>query len=786
MLRSALVLALAAFLLGESPEVPGLKLEILLPKKTYEIGEPIEITLKHSYSGEERLAIWHVTYDRCGRIMDFGFTAKDEEGDAVPDPIGGHLGGFGGGMRSSGPLAPGRHWEQPVVVNEWLRFDRPGRYRVTAWSGVVGYDTGETGDPSGEAIPLTSDPVEIEIVARDPKRTDARLAKAKEGLAAEDDRAREAAARDLRFLLDPRAIPLLLDAMGDESGNVEIEAWFGLVSLADLAPVKAAVLARVEKKGEAITVEEVTDYLQLLVAADMREKGIEGGWEAEGWWDAYREADKRWRPVLLAPLRKGLEKRPPAEAVAAYVDGMALGSLFPRDDLEIWKFVLRHISQAPVGLVASRASYLISSLKVRELIPDLLALARDPQAEGSLRGAAIVGLHGMGDDSCRDLVFDDLVSSSPRLTSQAHATLGEYRAKEVGEALLERFFETEGEERARAAERIRDFGGTIPATKLREALDETKGTDVSGRWPLVVALAMARPEDVVPILEHSLADPVLPGPGWRFEEIRLLASLDAPGAQSLLRSLLLSPEAGARVVALQQLTQAHQQAVMEPLGLEHAFCPRYPRARIAPRFVPELLLLARGDPSAEVRQQARVALACATGLPEEGGWGTSDEDGATLIPGWEAWWTENGACHGRWGSVRHGIAMRVASTGTAVFGPDEPIRVEVRFRRQSGARKLRDRIGVTAAFRGEGRTGREDVQRGEAIPIAPPKALGEAPGSEVVVQLDLRKAGIFTRPGVYRIYVRHALVPPNQQTNWQEEDIVRAHPIEIRVREKKD
>lgn len=78
-------------------KLPGLRLELSTAKNQYELGEPIEVIMRYTYTGDRNLAVLRVTGDRCGRIPHFGFSATDERGNAVRDPIDGHLWATGGG-----------------------------------------------------------------------------------------------------------------------------------------------------------------------------------------------------------------------------------------------------------------------------------------------------------------------------------------------------------------------------------------------------------------------------------------------------------------------------------------------------------------------------------------------------------------------------------------------------------------------------------------------------------------------------------------------------------------
>ncbi len=109
----------------------GLKLTLTLPKNHFYQGEIMEATLTYSNFGKDSYAIWLAKGDRSGRIQDIRFFGYDERGAAVDDPIGWiYSEGFAGG-------GPGQHKDlgiasMTLAVNQWLRFDHPGTYTISA------------------------------------------------------------------------------------------------------------------------------------------------------------------------------------------------------------------------------------------------------------------------------------------------------------------------------------------------------------------------------------------------------------------------------------------------------------------------------------------------------------------------------------------------------------------------------------------------------------------------------------------------------------------------------
>ncbi len=281
----------------------GLHLELRASKKKYEQGEPIEVTMRYTYSGKRDLLVEVVTYDHGGRILDFGFTAHDEKGHSVRDPIKDCLGGRIGGLRTADKLTPLKPYEQTALINEWLAFDRPGHYTVQATSSIVsfkGYGSG-WGNPS---IPLKSNSLEIEIVPFNEKRRAEQIANLATLLKSKEDHVRDDTAANLRFLMDARCIPLLISALNDKFGNVAIQARFGLLSFLDPAPVRAEMLKQIDNKSLVIPSDDSRWITDLFVIPDLRAEGKEDSddvvEEARNYWEAYKGKTQMW----LDRLRK--------------------------------------------------------------------------------------------------------------------------------------------------------------------------------------------------------------------------------------------------------------------------------------------------------------------------------------------------------------------------------------------------------------------------------------------------------------------------------------------------
>src|SRR5690242_6034347 len=197
-------------------------------------GELISLQLSFSSTQPEKYSIDSVTYDRSGRL-DIDTFHVDPPG-AVSDPLSDYFNsGFifiGGGLRGITPLQ-----SKPYVVtadlNEWYRFERPGKYRLYITSHRVRSDhfVDDQAQASVVTSPVTSNVIELEIVPADAAWATQTLAAAITTLDAKSSsESRRDAYRVLRFLGTTHAVKELVRRFdGSESDNwSELEIDFGL------------------------------------------------------------------------------------------------------------------------------------------------------------------------------------------------------------------------------------------------------------------------------------------------------------------------------------------------------------------------------------------------------------------------------------------------------------------------------------------------------------------------------------------------------------------------------
>ena len=149
-----------------SPEAsprPRLEVRTRGNQQTFRIGEAIPLELQFSSAAENKYHIETRSSDRTGRLDLEAYAVEPRSG--WRDPLGLYFRTaeiIGGGLESSQILG-GEAFPIAADLNEWVRFEQPGQYRVTITSWRVFESS-----PSSP-LALVSSPVLLTIVAPTPE-----------------------------------------------------------------------------------------------------------------------------------------------------------------------------------------------------------------------------------------------------------------------------------------------------------------------------------------------------------------------------------------------------------------------------------------------------------------------------------------------------------------------------------------------------------------------------------------------------------------------------------------
>jgi hypothetical protein len=263
------LLALVTAALARSPEEtptppPDPKIDFKVAvagnRKEFHIGEIISLKLSFSSRLKRRYQIDEAGYDRSGRMNFEHFVIAPADGAEDPlaeyfSPDSVHI---GGGLRGFEFLAP-KPWTIQLNLNEWVRFTRPGEYKLKVASSRVGLV--DSSKPRG-TLPATamSNEITLKILPRDEeweKRTfDRAMAILRDPASTKNDGRGYAPALDameiLRFLGTRDATRELVKQNRSGEGHFPTTCFFGLISSPERAVAREALEEELAKPDRPI------------------------------------------------------------------------------------------------------------------------------------------------------------------------------------------------------------------------------------------------------------------------------------------------------------------------------------------------------------------------------------------------------------------------------------------------------------------------------------------------------------------------------------------------------
>ncbi len=638
------VLASGQFQLRPPPFVPdkveGLKLEIVPDQPSYELGMQVTATLRYTYTGSQPFVV-HFPLNDIDRMEGLSFVGKSPDGGPMLDPLpywmsispGQHFGAI--------ELGPKEPHDEKVVLNQWLLFDQPGRYTVTAQSTLAALNEFHVERERGEArsVNLQSEPLVITITpAVEAHRVQA-LAQAATDLTNPNHHLHWPAIKRLRYLRDSRSIPLLLSGLVDEEdGPINFEACAGLYILPDQQQVKTALLKFIDG-----LVEPPPPYAQ-WVTADLLAHADGGN-------------EETWGKMLTEKISKkamtNADHVSPAETEKRLIKEYNSGGDPLPPTLDEKRFILDNAQYLDDSANEGYAPGVIQNLcRDPELVPDLKAVVANPKVRPDIRSAAVVALHHLGHDDFRDGIVKDLMSPKPVLSDDVHALIGNYRAAEIGRALLSLLENEDWQVAESAANRMPAFGGAISADDLNRVLVRMANAHQlhdSQCFRAVYALAMKSPKRAVALIQrianvegeyNTLHDPIL----CRVKEGRPLVLKVLHAGDDFHRTAMLKEF---QQVVWEKQTEAARNADKAHRNWPDEIYDDYsfrlpPDTKLVVSYMPEFIRLAKTEPNNEVRLAAVDVLASLSGIPgDPAAWKIHTEDVATLLPQWEKWYEQH-------------------------------------------------------------------------------------------------------------------------------------------------
>ncbi|HEX8097620.1 MAG TPA: hypothetical protein VF507_06270 [Pyrinomonadaceae bacterium] len=456
-----------------SSNPPGVTFTVRLKdgKAQFHPGEIIRLELLFSSSRPNTYRLDGATYDRSGRLEEDTYHLEPKAGAA--DPLRGYyeaglFGFMGGGLRSTPTLE-----EKPYVItqdlNEWFRFDRPGKYKLYVTTGRVGRiptpEERATQAATREGLTTTSNTIEFEILPPDVAWSERKLQEALRTIDAPHETWNEPrdSCRVLRFLgTEAAAREMIRRYWGDDNGCAS-EYHFGLIS----SPHRAFVIREMESRLIAPDQPVTSSYintLSTLVFSTRHPKPVPpyptGDEEKMKLWQdemqkrredfqetvslymeqlttAVSRKQKRAQAVSLSTILEHViniprEKRSPATSAQVEQVAAALPTLFLNLPLQTQNTLLTYYWKR----IASAA-----------MLPVLRQIYERKPSEQTrdIRGLALQRIYELSPDEGRRLIIKAIQSPHPGISPRVLSLLPDDTIPELDEVLAERMEQTDSE-----------------------------------------------------------------------------------------------------------------------------------------------------------------------------------------------------------------------------------------------------------------------------------------------------------------------------------------------------
>jgi hypothetical protein len=456
-------------------------------------GELIRLELAFASSLPDTYHLNSATYDRSGRleIDDFHIDPQGGASDPLYDYFHFRAGFMGGGLRTY-PKLEAKPYVVTADLNEWYRFDRPGRYRLYVTSSRVGrsrFGGGRT------PLPVTSNVIEFDIVPADATWAKQTMAQATSVLDSHDRRAdRRAACRTLRFLGTEDAVREMAKRLDgrDENSGCDFEFDFGLRS----TPQRALALAEMERQLVAPEHAVTVEFIGVLSFLSFMQQNLpplppypeNGDDEAKKLWR--KEYDRRWE--LYEETVSGYAGRLAAAVFAkeGAARAISLNALVwlrannqrakksPEEtqaDKSLTSALVPVFTDLPVNTQSNLLEFQWPYISSPEMLPVLRQIYQNPpKGNDMLPGDALRRIYELSPDEGRRLIIEEMRRPIMRARMDVLGMLPDETLPEVDMLVADKL-------RANAPDEGRPCPAGVDCMR-REPFDEDKLLDLTQRY----------------------------------------------------------------------------------------------------------------------------------------------------------------------------------------------------------------------------------------------------------------------------------------------------------------
>lgn len=444
--------------LAAAQNPPGVSFVVRLKdgQTRFRQGELIRLELAFSSSLPDTYHLDSATYDRSGRLQIDSFHIDPQDG--VSDPLYDYFhfgsGFIGGGLRGNQTLEA-RPYVVGADLNEWYRFDRPGRYRLYVTSGRVA----RRRLGGGGQVTVASNMIEFEVVPAAAAWAKQTLMQAAGIIDARDARAdRRSACRVLRFLGSEDAARAIIKRFNgaDSDSGCEFEYDFGLRSTTHRAFAVAEMERQLAAPEHAVTAEFVhvlsfLSFMQQNIAPlpPYPEHGADEAiklWrkEYDRRWELYGETVNRYTERLAAVVftKEGAARAVSLDALISLRADAQRAQKRPAEaqtDRSLTGALVSVFADLPVATQGRLLEDQWPLVSGPEMLPVLRRIYQNPpKGNDMLPGDALRHIYELSPGEGRQLIIEELRRRSPRVRIDVLGLLPDETLPEVDALVVER------------------------------------------------------------------------------------------------------------------------------------------------------------------------------------------------------------------------------------------------------------------------------------------------------------------------------------------------------------
>jgi hypothetical protein len=426
------------------------KVSVVGKRNEFHIGEIIPITLAFSSSVKNRYQLDEANYDRSGRMNceQFKIIPPDGAVDPLADYFAPDSVHIGGGLRNYSVLTK-KPWTIELPLNEWVRFTKPGQYKLT-----VSSDRVEILDRSSRygtsPVSAVSNEITLKIVPSDPawqrevlnhvvaKLNAPEPVQLKTQKHGDPDTPRRELAETLRFLGTADAVHELVQQLRHGDSLLNHSCFFGIIASPEPAAAREALAQALADPDFPIT----ETFLNVLNSVEETAETGESKWKE-------KEQKAMAKAVAALPNKRNAAARVTLDTILNTAwSRLGVRLLPPETERKLIKQLISMFDQLSIEEQARSLDYRWDHIKDPALLPVLKRLVEvdlennSPENSfdaGRIPGLALARWFELDPASARPVVLQEITRPLPRFGAGGLGLLPEETLPELDQVLADHF-----------------------------------------------------------------------------------------------------------------------------------------------------------------------------------------------------------------------------------------------------------------------------------------------------------------------------------------------------------